>query len=188
MKAKPGPCSTNGGDGALPEMGEFWSQSFDNLKTTLERETELRERAECRASIQSHAVQLALDLLVREPDPESFFRELTKGLIDQTESKACGVWLLDDDGEHCELWMAHVGDQFFKKGEPGWDTLKSARVDMAAHLLAYKPGWTETVEYTIDDPRLPESVCGFNCEIGLNLLAVAPLKLPTRNLGWIALS
>ncbi len=182
------PCATTGGDSALPEMGEFWSQSFDNLKATLERETELRGRAECRASIQSHAVQLALDLLVREPDPESFFREFTKGLIDQTESKACGVWLLDEDGERCDLWMAHVGEKFYKKGEPGWDSLTSARVDMAAHLAAYKPGWTETIEYTLDDPRLPETVRGFNCEIGLDLLAVAPLKLPTRNLGWIGLS
>src|SRR6267378_4472201 len=178
MKPKRGSCSTTDGDGALPEMGEFWSQSFDNLKTTLERETELRERAQCSAAIQSHAVQLALDLLVREPDPESFFREFTKGLIDQTESKACGVWLLDDDGEHCDLWMAHIGDQFFKEGEKGWDDLTLARVDMAAHLMAYKPGWTETIEYTIDDPRLSDAVRGFNGKIGLELLAIAPLKLP----------
>src|SRR5205814_768143 len=47
---------------------------------------------------------------------------------------------------------------------------------------------TETIEYTKDDPRLSESVRGFNCDVGLELLAIAPLKLPTRNLGWIALS
>ena len=45
MKPKSGSCKTTDGDGALPEMSEFWSQSFDNLKATLERETELRERA-----------------------------------------------------------------------------------------------------------------------------------------------
>ena len=49
-------------------------------------------------------------------------------------------------------------------------------------------GWGETVEYTGDDERLPESVRAFNKSIGLNSLAIAPLVLPSRNLGWIALS
>ena len=187
MKRKQGSCVTTEGDAALPEIGEFWSQSFDNLQTALERESDRRERAECSAHIQSHAVQLALDLLVRQPDPESFFREFTKALLDQTEAHKCGVWLLDEDG-HCDLWMTHIEDRFYKKGEPGWDDLTLARVDMSAHLAAYKPGWTETIEYTQDDPRLPESVRGFNCSINLGVFAVAPLVLPGRNLGWIGLS
>jgi signal transduction histidine kinase len=188
MKPKSGSCSTTGGEVTLPEMGEFWSQSFDNLKATLERESSQRRRAECSAQIQSHAVQLALDLLVQEPDPESFFRVFTKALVDQTESHACGVWLLDEDGQHCDLWMAHVGDQFFTKDGPGWESLTLARVDMSAHLAAYAPGWTETIEYTIDDPRLPETVRAFSRTIDMELMAVAPLALPTRNLGWIGLS
>ena len=37
-----------------------------------------RRRAECMAHIQSDAVQLALDLLVREPDVAGFFRVFIK--------------------------------------------------------------------------------------------------------------
>ncbi|HEY3056846.1 MAG TPA: sensor histidine kinase, partial [Thermoanaerobaculia bacterium] len=168
------------GDGVMPNDEE--------VATRLAREIEQRRRAECSAHIQSHAVQLALDLLVREPDPDSFFRVFTKELLDQTESQACGVWLLDEEGEHCDLWMAYVGDQFFTKEGPGWETLTLPRVDMAAHLLAHAPGWTETIEYKGDDERLPETVRAFNRTIGLQWLAIAPLALPTRNLGWIALS
>jgi signal transduction histidine kinase len=84
--------------------------------------------------------------------------------------------------------MAYVGDQFFTKEGPGWETLTLPRVDMAAHLLAHAPGWTETIEYKGDDERLPETVRAFNRTIGLQWLAIAPLALPTRNLGWIALS
>jgi signal transduction histidine kinase len=188
MKPKAGSCSTTDRGGNFPEPEEFWSHNLDNLKARLEQETGDRRRAECSAQIQSHAVQLALDLLVREPDPDSFFRVFTKALVDQTESQSCGVWLLDEDGERCDLWMAYIGDQFFMKDGPGWETLTLPRVDMSAHLVAYAPGWSETIEYAGDDPRLPETVRAFNGAIGLELLAVAPLALPTRNLGWIALS
>src|SRR5439155_6193421 len=89
---------------------------------------------------------------------------------------------------HCDLWMAYLGEEFFAKTEPNWQTLTLPREEMAAHLFAHKSGWTETTEYTADDPRLPESVRTFNRSIGLQSLAIAPLALPTRNLGWIALS
>src|SRR5713226_416001 len=126
------------------------------LKARLFRETDERRRAQCMAKIQSHAVQLTLDLLVREPDPESFFRVLMKALLDQTESQTCGVWLLDEEGTQCSLWMSYIGDQFYSK--ENWGDLALTRVDMAAHLCAYAPGWSDTIEYTGDDSRLPESV------------------------------
>jgi signal transduction histidine kinase len=50
------------------------------------------------------------------------------------------------------------------------------------------PGWTETVEYSGDDARLPEPLRAFNASEGINSLIVSPLVLPTRNLGWVALS
>ena len=51
-----------------------------------------RQRAECMASIQRDAVQLALDLLVTHPDLRGFFRVFIKRLVDDAEAHACGVW------------------------------------------------------------------------------------------------
>jgi signal transduction histidine kinase len=164
------------------------SLSLVALKARLWKETDERRRAQCMARIQSHAVQLTLDLLVSEPDKESFFRVLMKALLDQTESHACGVWLLDEDGVQCDLWMAYVRDEFYSKERGDWGQLTVPRVDMSAHLVAYAAGWTETVEYEGDDPRLPESVRAFNLSVGLDSVAIVPLTLPASNLGWIALS
>lgn len=162
--------------------------SLDRLSTELAQQSDLRQRAECMASLQSHTVQLALDLLMSEPDLDGFFRGFMKSLIEQGDSHACGVFLLDEAGENCELWMALIGDQFFAKSEAIWETLPLPRNEMAAHLFAYKPGWTETIEYTGDDARFPEQVRAFDQSIDLKFVAIAPLKLPNRNLGWIALS
>ena len=54
------------------------------------------------ASIQSDAVQLALDLLVTHPDLRGFFRMFIKRLVDDSEAHACGVWLLDEATGACE--------------------------------------------------------------------------------------
>ena len=35
-------------------------------------------------------------LLVREPDITGFFRVFIKTLVEECESHACGVWLIDD--------------------------------------------------------------------------------------------
>ena len=90
-------------------------QQIEALKQALSRENDDRRRAECMAHIQSDAVQMALDLLVREPDVTGFFRVFTKSLVEQSESHACGVWLLDDDGQRCDLWMAWVGNSLFTR-------------------------------------------------------------------------
>src|SRR5437773_2179787 len=140
----------------LSEVEDIDSLSVDELKASLRRETGERRRAQCMAEIQSHVMQLKLDLLDQEPDPDNFFRLLLRALLDRTESQACGVWLLDDDGARCELWMAYLGDHFYSKDD--WGDLALPRQDMAAHLLGYTPGWKDTIEYTGDDARLPESV------------------------------
>jgi signal transduction histidine kinase len=59
---------------------------------------------------------------------------------------------------------------------------------MAGHLFTYTPGWTETVVYEGGDQRLPEPVREFNRQAGVESVAVAPLVLGGRNLGWVALS
>ena len=160
----------------------------DLSTTTIEAEFEKRKRAECMAHMQTYTVKLALDLLVREPDLDGFFRGFIRTLIEQGESDACGVFLLDDDAEHCELTMAYAGDRFYTRDDPDWNTLTLPRVDMATHLLNHVPGWSGTIEYEGADARLPESVRAFNDANGLKWTGITPLALPTRNLGWLALS
>jgi len=62
------------------------------------------------------------------------------------------------------------------------------RREMVEHLQSFAPGWNETIDYAGDDERLPESVRACNRSIALETLAVVPLKLTNRNLGWIAMS
>lgn len=162
--------------------------TIESLSEALARETDDRRRAECMAHIQSDAVQLALDLLVREPDITGFFRAFVRTLVEESESHACGVWLLDPDGSRCDLWMAYIQGRFFMKESHDWDALTLPRDSVGAHLLAHKQGWTETMEYTGNDSRLPEPVQEFNRATGVESVVVAPLVLPTRNLGWVALS
>src|SRR3954468_2119782 len=81
------------------------------------------QRAECMASIQTDAVQLALDLLVSHPDLRGFFRMFIKRLVDDSESHACGVWLLDEATGSCSLWMANIGGDTLTPESAGWTSL-----------------------------------------------------------------
>jgi signal transduction histidine kinase len=74
------------------------------------------------------------------------------------------------------------------KNDHDWDALTIPRESVSAHLLAHTHGWTETAEYAGDDARLPEPVRAFNRANGVKSVVMAPLVLPTRNLGWVALS
>lgn len=169
------------------EPEESASREIEALRSELATETAERRRAQCFAQIQTDAVQLALDLLVREPDIEGFFGVFTKTLVEDCESHACGVWLIDEDQQGCELWMAYLEDRLYT-AKNGWGALALPRESMAAHLFEYKPGWNQIVEYKNDDPRLPEPVRAYNRQVGVNSIAVAPLVLGERNLGWIGLS
>jgi signal transduction histidine kinase len=158
------------------------------LRDALCTEHDERRRAECMAHIQTDAVQLALDLLVREPDLDGFFREFMKRVVDETESHACGVWLMNEESTACDLWMANIQGRTFTPQTAEWSSIALPRESMAAHLLAYEPGWAETTEYSGDDARLPAPVHAFNRDYGIESMVVAPLALPSRNLGWVALS
>jgi signal transduction histidine kinase len=174
---------------ATPSEG----MSVDALKAALATETDQRRRAECMAHIQTDVTQRALDLLVREPDISGFFRGFIQALVEESESQACSVWLLKDNRSRCELWMGNVGGAYVDKWHAHKESLKAAGTSaglsesMGAHLLANTPGWTETVEYTGNDSRLPAPLRDFNAAIGVESLVVVPLALPTGNLGWMAL-
>jgi signal transduction histidine kinase len=167
---------------------EVSSQDLEELRAALIRESAARRHAECMAKIQTGAVQLALDLLVREPDIEQFFGEFTKKLVELCESHACGVWLIDENQDRCELWLAYLVDRLYTRRSSNWGEIAPPRESMSSHLFAYAPGWRETVEYEGQDPLLPESVREFNRREGVTSVAVAPLVLGGRNLGWIGLS
>ena len=106
-----GSCELAEGTTAIPS--EFMrTATAEAWADALAKEINERRRAECMARIQSDAVQLAIDLLVREPDISGFFRVFIKTLIEECESYACGVFLLKEDpaggDATCDLWMAAV--------------------------------------------------------------------------------
>jgi two-component system NarL family sensor kinase len=158
------------------------------LRQALSDAIDQGRRADCMARIQSDAVQLALDLLVRESDIDGFFRVFIKTLVDECESRACGVWLLEDDGARCEPWMAYADGRFHGRTGEDWDALTLPRQVMAAHLMSRRDGWSQTIEYSGGDARLPAAVRDFNGGSGIESVLVAPLVLGPRNLGWIALA
>ena len=163
-------------------------QRSQALKVELDAAVGERRRAECMAIIQSDAVQLALDLLVTGEDIDGYFKAFIKSLVDNCESHACGVWLLDDEGACCDMWMAYIDGAFHTPDTTGWDGLAMPRSAMASHLQAYRAGWSRTIEYTGNDPRLPEAVRDFNSGAAVVSLLVAPLLLGDTTLGWIALA
>jgi signal transduction histidine kinase len=167
---------------------EATSRDPEILRNALIREAAERRRAECRAKIQTEVVQLALDLLVREPDVDGFFGELTKTMVEEGENHACGLWLIDEDHHRCDLWMAYLSDRLYTAKSADWDTLALPRESMALHLFNYTAGWKQTIEYQSDDSRLPEPVREFNRHAGVHSLVVTPLVLGSRNLGWVAIS
>jgi signal transduction histidine kinase len=147
-----------------------------------------RQRAECMASIQSDAVQLALDLLVTHPDLRGFFRSFIKRLVDDADARACGVWLLDETTNTCQLWMANIGGETLMADSAEWASLDLPREGMARHLEVDPDVRGGVVQYDGDDNRLPPAVREFNRANEIGTLLLAPLRLPPKTLGWIALA
>jgi len=166
---------------------EAASTDPDLLRAALVREHEGRRRAECLAKMQAEVVQLAVDLLVREPDIEGFFGGLTRTIVEESDSYVCGVWLIDEGNDRCHLWMAYIGDRLFKKASGELAGCSFPHESFGAHLCAYKPGWERTIEYQRDDARLPEAVREFHRGVDVRGMVVAPLKLGDRMTGWINL-
>jgi signal transduction histidine kinase len=161
------------------------------LRAALARENEQRRRAECSATMQMEVVKLALDLLVREPDIEGFFGALTKTMVEESESHTCAVWLIDESGERCSLWLAYVKDRLFTPPKAAMRPCESSAGtvfpcdSMAAHLFAHTAGWSQTIEYGGDDERLPAPIRQFGVEHDWHTVVATPLTLGTRTLGWM---
>ena len=158
------------------------------LRAALIREHDERRRADCLATMQAEVVQLAVDLLVREPDIEGFFGGLTKTMVEETDSHVCAVWLIDDQGAHADLWMAYVRDRLYTRRRCELGALRFPHESLAHHLMAYGPGRTHTIEYQHDDVRLPGDVRDFHRVGGVKSMVVSPLVLGSSTLGWIKLS
>ena len=166
------------------------------LHAALTREISERRRAECLARMQADVVQLALDLLVREPDIDGFFGALTKTMVEEGECHTCAVWLIEEDGQRCVPWMAYVKDRPVKLRTISGGTLETLAHDrpafpcdsMATHLFEYSPVWTKTVEYSREDDRLPTPIRQFSCHANWDLIIATPLLLGSRTLGWMTVS
>src|SRR5690349_17607090 len=153
------PAAATRSDGACEPSGRFQapheaaSSNPEVLRSALIRTSAELRRAECRATMQTEVVQLALDLLVREPDIEGFFGGITRTMVEESESHTCAVWLIDERGEQCNLWLAYVKDRFFTpssvEAAPCPQTGQYFPCEsMATHLFGYTPGWTQTIEYS----------------------------------------
>jgi signal transduction histidine kinase len=178
---------------SLRQPAEAASNDPDVLRAALIRESSERRRAECRANMQTEVVKLALDLLVREPDIEGFFGALTKEMVEESESHTCAVWLIDETGTRCDLWMAYIGDHLFNPRTDDWNEVGPGKMRfpcevLGHHLFEYRPGWSETVEYVTQDERLPEEIRTFVKGMGSATIVATPLVLSSGNLGWMTVS
>jgi signal transduction histidine kinase len=172
---------------------EITSEDPEVLRAALVREASERRRAECTADMQTAVVKLALDLLVREPDIEGFFGALTREMVEESESHTCAVWLIDESGERCDLWMAFIKDHLFNPRKDDWNQVGPGKMrfpceSLGHHLFAYRPGWSETIEYVNDDARLPEEIRAFTQRMGSATIVATPLVLSSGNLGWMTVS
>jgi len=166
------------------------------LRAALIRASIEHRRAECSATMQTEVVKLALDLLVREPDIEGFFGGLARTMVEESDSHTCAVWLIDDQGTQCELWLAYIKDRLFtppKGALPKCADEVSGKPTfpcdaMAGHLFEHTPGWTGTIEYRQNDDRLPEAIRAFSRQMDWYSVIATPLTLGNRNLGWMTVS
>src|SRR5687768_7858199 len=163
------------------------SGDVNALRTALTHEATERRRAECLANIQTEITKYTLDLIVREPDLDGFFRALLKTLAEEAESQVAGVWLLNEDKQCCDFWMAHFGGEVVTTKNLDAFAVGPKAKAQAEHLFDYKPGWVSTIEYSSDDPRMPDAVREFNAAHTPLSTVVAPMMVGGRNLGWITI-
>ena len=181
---------TSGGCGSAIDDGVrrvLDSGDVSALRTALANEATERRRAECLANIQTEITKYTLDLIVREPDLDGFFRALLKTLADEAESMVAGVWLLNEDKQCCEFWMAHFGGEVVTTSNLAEFSAVQKAEAQAQHLFHYKPGWVSTIEYGPDDPRIPQAVREFSAAHSRLSTVVAPMMVGGRNLGWITI-
>ena len=140
-------------------------------------------------------VQLALDLLVREPDIEGFFGALRKTMVEESESHACARvadrrepvsaascgWRTSKD----RLLTLRTRDRVPDRRDPLGFPCES----MAGHSSPTRRAGRRRSSTDGDDPRLPEPVREFSRTSRMRTSSSStPLVLGTRTLGWMTLS
>lgn len=197
MNAAEGRSVTTGESSCAVARGQVPAEAASHdpevLRAALVRESRQRQRAQCRADMQTEIVKLALDLLVREPNVEGFFGALTKLMVDESESRTCGVWLIDESGERCDLWMVYAMDRLYlpKKDDRDGDVDEVKRrgcESLARFLFEYRPGWNDSVEYPSSDPRLPGPFREFASHMDAGTMIATPMTLGGHTLGWMTIS
>src|SRR5216683_2562120 len=121
--------------GAMSQFDSPPDTDVARLQVQLSTLRDDKQRAECMASIQRDAVQLALDLLVTHPDLRGFFRMFIKRLVDDAGAFACG------------MWMANIGGETLTADSPGWGSLDLPRESMTRHLATCDECRTAISEY-----------------------------------------
>jgi signal transduction histidine kinase len=111
-------------------------------------------------------------------------------MVEEAESHTCGVWLIDEAGQRCELWMAYVKDRLFSPRMPvsGRCEGNYPCVAMADLLFGYTPGWTGTIKYEAEDARLPAPLLAFARGMNCGSTIATPLLLGGKTIGWLTLS
>jgi signal transduction histidine kinase len=173
-----------------PSPPDVDSTDPDVLRQALIREALHRAQAECIAKMQADVVKHTLDLLVRERDLEAFFGVLTKTVVEETESRICCIWLIDESARRCNLWMAFKEDRIVTMASVAHDQPHDQFPvrSMEEHLFAFTPGWTQTIEYNVGDSRLPEPVAAFARMKGCVSSIATPLVIGGQTLGWLTLT
>src|SRR6188768_2441237 len=96
---------------------------IEAMQAALAQANNERRWAECSSRVQSDAMQRALDLLVREPDINGFFRLVIQSIVEECEAFACGVWLLDEAQTDGHLWMVYAGNRHVTSESEEWASL-----------------------------------------------------------------
>jgi signal transduction histidine kinase len=164
------------------------SSDPDVLRAALSRERSEHQRADSIARMQTDVVKLVLNLVEHDFDLEKLFGALTRKMVEQTGSHVCAIWLLDEERRQCDMRMAYIGDRFYTRDASGWKGLAFPHDSLGRHLVAYTPGWTMTIAYRHEDPRLPEAVREFQRRANVQGMLVTPLRLGGGTLGWMKLS
>ena len=117
-------------------------------------------------------------------------------MVEESESHTCAVWLIDEDGERCDLWMAYVKDRLFTppKGDAAERAAATGRQrfpceSMAASSVRAHAGLEP--DHRIPSATIracPSRSATFSQQwTGIAMIAT-PLVLGSRTLGWMTVS
>ena len=110
-------------------------------------------------------------------------RESGRRVVDRRNDQRCELWRLCKD----RLFTARDRSPIAAAAGVCQDGRLPCEI-LAGHLFDYTPGWTRTIEYTGDDPRLPDAIRTFNREKDVAATITTPLALGGRTLGWMTLA